>query len=86
MKQNNNCEKVDNLENPFETSTNSKSNRKTSAEWLEHEDFAHIAILDPDGWNRSNYNYSFNEELISSDEFMQRCIRSTCEFSEPNKR
>ena len=34
-------------------------------------------ILDPDGWDRKNYEQSFNVELITFDEFMRRVERST---------
>lgn len=51
---------------------------KTSQEWYneipkEYE----LIILDPDGWDRTNYEYSFNEELISKEEFMNRVSYST---------
>ena len=48
----------------------------TSADWK--ESFCpELVILDPDGWDRSNYDYSFNEEFISEEEFMGRLIGST---------
>jgi hypothetical protein len=47
---------------------------RTSKEWLT---IFKYNILDPDGWDRSNYEYSFNEEKISYPEFMQRVFRST---------
>lgn len=36
-----------------------------------------IQILDPDGWDRANYEYSFNEEMITKEEFMIRFSKST---------
>lgn len=33
--------------------------KKTSLEWIKEYD---CKILDPDGWDRHNYNYSFNKE------------------------
>ena len=33
--------------------------------------------MDPDGWDRKNYVYSFNEELISEQEFTFRLNKST---------
>lgn len=36
-----------------------------------------ITILDPDGWDRKNFHYSWNEERISKKEFHNRLIRST---------
>ena len=35
------------------------------------------AILDPDGWNRSNFQYSFYEEKISEEEYYKRRDHST---------
>jgi hypothetical protein len=47
---------------------------KTSKEW---NDIHKIEIHDPDGWDRSNYQYSFYEEKITEDEFKDRVMRST---------
>lgn len=47
---------------------------KTSEEWLEEKK---IIILDPDGWDRKNYQYSFNEEKITEKEFNKRVMYST---------
>ena len=47
---------------------------KTSAEWVKGYN---VHILDPDGWDRKNYNYSFNEEKITRKEFEKRLIFST---------
>jgi len=35
-------------------------------------------ILDPDGWDRQNYRYSFYEEEITEMEFNNRLMFSTC--------
>jgi len=35
-------------------------------------------ILDPDGWDRRNYQYSFYEEDVTYAEFMNRLFQSTC--------
>lgn len=49
---------------------------KTSKEWVEDcKDF--VTILDPDGWDRKNYDFSFNQELITKEEFKQRVTYST---------
>ena len=55
---------------------------KTSAEWYElhKEKEGHVIIMDPDGWDRTNYNYSFNEELITQMEFTIRLGMSTVLF------
>ena len=46
----------------------------TSEEWEKKCDWK---ILDPDGWDRSNFQYSFYEEKIPYDEFIFRLLRST---------
>ena len=52
--------------------------KKTSKDWLSDIPLGRRPIiLDPDGWDRKNYNYSFNEELISKEEFFQRLCKST---------
>jgi len=52
--------------------------KKTSAEWYENlQKFYDITIMDYDGWDRSNFDYSFYEELIFSDEFDRRLGLST---------
>jgi hypothetical protein len=50
---------------------------KTSVQWL--REFKDLTILDPDGWDRLNWDYSFNEELITRGEFRYRANRSTIE-------
>ncbi len=51
---------------------------KTSKEWYDLVYKEHkLLILDPDGWDRKNYEYSFNEELITKEEFKQRVSKST---------
>ena len=48
--------------------------KKTSSEWIKEYD---CEIVDPDGWDRTNYDYSFNEEKITRKEFELRLVRST---------
>ena len=48
--------------------------KKTSSEWIKEYD---CRILDPDDWDRINYDYSFNKEKITREEFEFRLIRST---------
>ena len=48
---------------------------KTSEEW--YKEYTDGKILDPDGWDRSNYRYSWYEEKITSKEFEQRAMMST---------
>lgn len=54
-------------------------NLKTSNEWYElvPKEYG-LVIYDADGWDRSNFQYSFYEELISKEEFMMRIADSTC--------
>ena len=52
--------------------------KKTSQQWYEEIPKEHkLLILDPDGWDRSNYQYSFYEELITKEEFDIRLSSST---------
>lgn len=51
---------------------------KTSQTWLEYIPRSYsLRIIDPDGWDRENYEYSFNEELVTWGEFMNRLSNST---------
>lgn len=47
----------------------------TSEEWMKRR--PGLVILDPDGWDRSNYQFSFYEEMICENEFNHRVMRST---------
>lgn len=49
----------------------------TPDEWLALPEFAGIDVLDPDGWDRANYEASWAEPL-SRDEMIARVERSTC--------
>ncbi len=54
------------------------SDLKTSKEWLIGlKENMNIVIMDPDGWDRTNYHYSFYEEKITFAEFNSRLHRST---------
>ena len=52
--------------------------KKTSAEWQELT--PEIIVLDPDGWNRKNYDYSWNVERITEKEYNSRVSKSTCKW------
>lgn len=52
---------------------------RTPDEWLEDDDFKGIIVMDPDGWDRSNYEESWAEK-ITRDEFGNRMGRSTCQI------
>ena len=49
---------------------------RTSDRWLHLSD-NYECIIDPDGWDRSNFQFSFHEEKISYQEFMKRYNYST---------
>jgi len=48
--------------------------KKTSAEWIKEVEYE---VLDPDGWDRNNFDYSWNKEKITFDEFKRRLSFST---------
>ncbi len=50
---------------------------KTSEEW---QKLCAINVIDPDGWDRTNYEYSWHKEKLTRKEFEQRLLKSTCEF------
>lgn len=58
---------------------NKKPEMRASVDWLP-EVKGKIVIVDPDGWDRRNFFYSFNVEQITLDEFVRRVQRSTCSF------
>lgn len=49
---------------------------KTSAEWFKEVKKGTV-ILDYDGWDRMNLDFSWNEEKITEYEFTQRLCSST---------
>ncbi len=51
-------------------------NLRTSDKW--QEEFPTPRVMDPDGWDRKNYQYSWFEELISEQEYKKRVCSSTC--------
>ena len=52
--------------------------KHTSKEW--QEIYPCPKVIDPDGWDRKNYDYSWNEELISEKEYHERVAKSTVRF------
>ena len=50
--------------------------KKTSQQW--QEDNIETIVLDPDGWDRQNYQYSWFEEEITLEEYNSRVFKSTC--------
>ena len=62
----------------FEVEYVSEIGYKSSNEWAKLAfDSRGLVILDPDGWDRRNYEYSFHQELISEEEFENRLLKST---------
>ncbi len=51
---------------------------KTSAEWQELK--PRTTVTNPDGWDRENYQFSWNEELITEAEYNKRLSKSTCQW------
>jgi hypothetical protein len=52
---------------------------KTSDNWSKMYPYK---IIDADGWDRNNFNYSWFEELVTWKEFNNRVMASTCIFNE----
>ena len=52
-----------------------KEELKTSEEW--QKQFPDTKVIDPDGWDRKNYQYSWFEEKITLIEYTSRLHRST---------
>jgi len=58
------------------------SGLKTSNEWYDIvKDKFKIEIIDPDGWDTTNFQYSFYEEKIFSYEFIDKLELSTLKFN-----
>jgi hypothetical protein len=55
---------------------------KTSQQWYEELQtlYPDFLVMDPDGWDRRNYQYSWHEELITNEEFEKRLSKSTCQW------
>ena len=55
--------------------------KKTSKDWSDYIlEGTGITIIDPDGWDRRDWDYSFKKELITIEEFKKRVSISTCIF------
>lgn len=48
-------------------------------QWLECPEFAGVTILDPDGWDRKNFEESWNK-AITLDEMQDRTVRCTVQI------
>jgi hypothetical protein len=57
---------------------------KTSQQWYDElyppneKGNRALVIYDPDGWDRMNWEYSFEKERITREEFDHRIMMSTC--------
>jgi hypothetical protein len=58
-----------------------QTERKSSELWLDEKrkELPGFQILDPDGWDRSNFEVSW-KEAITKEEFERRCSLSTCKL------
>ena len=58
--------------------TKSKDKKKTSKHWEDSipREFK-PTVLDHDGWDRNNFNFSFYREKITREEFLRRLSLST---------
>lgn len=54
-------------------------NKRTSEEWQTL--FPNIVVIDPDGWNRSDFFNSWHKEYITLETYQQRVMESTCRGS-----
>jgi hypothetical protein len=51
--------------------------KKSSEEWFKELYEGRIEIMDPDGWDRYNFDYSWYDEKIDIIEFEKRLMVST---------
>jgi hypothetical protein len=58
--------------------SNDEPIKKTSEEW--QSIFPYPKVLDHDGWDRKNFDYSWKEEKITLEEYENRLSNSTCMF------
>jgi len=52
-----------------------RGNLKTSEEWQKIK--TEITVIDPDGWDGTNFQFSWYEELIPEEEYDKRILSST---------
>ena len=53
--------------------------KRVSRYWAEYYPFK---ILDPDGWDRKNYEHDWNIKAITWTEFLEKAMQSTCKGKE----
>jgi hypothetical protein len=51
--------------------------KKCADDWLREPKYQDFIVMDPDGWDRKNYEASWAEE-ITEQEFNRRLLSSTC--------
>ena len=49
----------------------------TSEDWQKW--YPSLKVLDPDGWDRTDFAYSWYTEQITFEEYERRVMQSTCE-------
>jgi hypothetical protein len=64
---------------PFNKGYRTLDDLQTSEEWFKElkQKERKLKIIDPDGWDRSNFHYSWSIERISRQEFNHRLMEST---------
>ena len=65
---------LDNKDKIINKKEKNMSQLRTSEEWNQKADYV---VLDPDGWDRSDWHYSWFTEKITLDEFNRRICNST---------
>ena len=56
--------------------------KKTPIEWLADPKFTGIVVLDPDGWDRKDFEKSWRKK-IDEEEFTRRLMQSTIVVNRP---
>jgi hypothetical protein len=56
---------------------NEMTEKRTSKDWQEELKEA-VVVYDGDGWDRQNWHFSWEQELITKEEFLNRAVLSTC--------
>lgn len=58
--------------------------KQTSEEWHKTSKYSCVRIMDPDGWDRSDFYFSWYVEVITEKEFQKRLSMSTCHIPRQN--
>ena len=61
------------------TKAKKSKKRRTSIEWCDYFEINSKDILDPDGWNRTNFHYDFFQKEITYSQFDDKVGSSTCQ-------